>query len=263
MHEPEEMRARSGGRVTPYELVFGGDTFDESRFELLREQVDAHGAATPTALFMLPAAGELLRDLLPGEDGNATHSEVVAQVSALMFHAFRFWRHGRIIRTLPEAETRALLDSGQPIGEWLLRTPAPAGYVQLPRNLLWARVADDAAAEPVDGFFWSSPTSDEGLRGERLDLLVCLGVRRGRPGVSIMDVSIESAGPLQHWADVEARPGGHDFANVLPGGELQGYHSLMTQAEVLKLASRCFHHLDNETDGAPVSDTPDADDEDG
>jgi hypothetical protein len=230
-------------RPTPWDVVFGGDVFDEARFVELRDQAAAHGATSPTELFMLPAAGALLRDLLP-TDTDAEHRAVVAQTSALMFHAFRFWLHGRTVVRLDDDALRPLLDRTENIGDWAVRTPAPAGYVQLPRNVLWARVSDESPAEPADGFFWSHPAQDEGVRGERLDLLLCLGVRRDRPGLSLVEVAIEAGGALQHWADVEARPAGIDFDNVLPGGELQDYRGLLTQAEVLKLASRVFHYLD-------------------
>jgi hypothetical protein len=231
-------------RPVPYDLIFGSADFDEGRFELIAEQARAHRAVTAPALVLLPAAGELLRGLLPEESRGAEHRDLVAQVSALLFHAFRFWLHGRCVCALDEATARSLLTRTEPVGEWPLRTPAPAGYVQLPRHLVWSRVAEDAAAEPVDGFFWSAPTADEGARGQRLDLLLALGVRRDRPGLSVVDASLEDSERLVHWADVDARPGGTDFENVLPGGELQGYHSLTTQAEVLKLASRCFWYLD-------------------
>jgi hypothetical protein len=198
----------------------------------------------PTALLMLPAAGTLLRELLPEAEESTSHRDVVTQTAALLFHGFRFWLHGGANFSVGETELRALLSSTQAVGEWQLRTPAPAGYLQLPRNVIWARVAEDGPAEPLDGFFWNMPAEAEMQRGERLDLLLCLGVRRGRPGLSLVDVSVESAEPLQHWGDVQARPDGDDFANILPGGELQRYHGLTMQAEVLKLAARCFHHLD-------------------
>jgi hypothetical protein len=233
----------SSERVTPWDIIFGGPAFDLSAFELIREQVEARPARTTTELFMLPAAGTLLRDVLPEDEPGTAHREVVRQVTALLFHAFRYWLHGRRVWELTEATTRALLlpqasADGSPVAP-----PAPAGYVQLPRNLLWARVAEDAAPEPVDGFFWSAPADAEGAGPPRLDLLLALGVRAGRPGVSVVEVSVEAADALQQWADVEARPGGTDFDNMLPGGELQGYHALITRTEVLKLAARCFRRI--------------------
>jgi hypothetical protein len=230
-------------RPTPYDIIFAGPGFDEARFDLIGEQVQAQSARTATELFMLPAAGMLLRDLLPEDTDEASHRDLVQQVTALLFHAFRYWLHGRRTWEFTEPAARALLDDAGPTDDEPVRPPAPAGYVQLPRNLLWARVAAEAAPEPVDGFFWSAPAADEGAGSSRLDLLLALGVRRGRPGISVVDVSVEGADALQQWADVDARPGGTDFENVLPGGELQGYHALSTRTEVLKLAARCFRQI--------------------
>jgi hypothetical protein len=235
---------RDAARPTPYHLIFGAPAFEEARFELIREQAAERRAVTPTELFMLPAAGTLQRELLPADADPETHRELVAQMSVLLFHAFRFWLHGRTVYELTESAARALVAPGPLAAGWHFRAPSPAGYVQLPRNLFWARVADDAAPEPVDGFFWSAPSADEGGSAGRLDILLALGVRRRRPGLSLVDASVETGETLQQWADVNARPGGTDFENVLPGGELQGYHSLTTMAEVLKLAARCFWRID-------------------
>jgi hypothetical protein len=243
-------------RPTPYELIFGAPAFDETRFELVREQAAERRAVTPTELFMLPAAGMLQRELLPADADPATHRELVAQMSVLLFHAFRFWLHGRTTYELTEPVARALIVPGPLAAGWQFRAPSPAGYIQLPRNLFWARVADDAAPEPVDGFFWSAPSADEDGSAGRLDLLLALGVRRGRPGLSLVAAAVEPAETVQQWADVAARPGGTDFENVLPGGELQGYHSLTTMAEVLKLAARCFWRIDTGTVVEGGDDTP-------
>jgi hypothetical protein len=259
MTDPEQPNAGDVGRITPYELIFGAPGFDAARFEPLREQAAAARAVTAAELLLLSAASELLRELLPVDEPEGAHREAVARAGALLFHAFRFWLHGTRVYELSEELLRATLERAAPVGEWRLRTPAPAGYVQLPHHLFWARVAEEAAAEPVDGFFFSAPTPDEGVRGERLDLLLVLGVRRGRPGVSLVDLDVEAGGELAHWADVDARGDGADFANVLPGGELRGYHSLTTRAEVLKLASLCFwladtRHVVPVADGTPQSD---------
>lgn len=221
-------------RITPYRLIFGTEVFDESRFEGVREEADTHGAVSSAQLFMLPAAGDLLRDLTPPEGGR----EIVAQVSALLFSAFRYWRHGRRTYRFTESELRDVVALPEPRAE--PRPPANAGYVQLPRNLVWARVAEEGAAEPVDGFFWSAPAVEETGAAERLDLLFALGVRAGRPGLSLFDVSLDAPAQLADWATVSARPDGEDFENVLPGGELQGYLAITTGAEALKLAALCF-----------------------
>jgi hypothetical protein len=239
----------SDDRITPWDLIFGPPGFDAAHFELIAEQAALQRSLSATELYMLPAAGTLLRELMPETDAAGQHRELVAQASALLFHAFRYWLHGRRTWELDAAATRRLLDEATATGA--VQPPAPAGYVQLPRNLLWARVVEDAAAEPVDGFFWSAPSAAEGAGVPRIDLLLVLGVRRGRPGVSIVDVSVEGADALQQWADVQARPDGDDFANILPGGELQQYRGLTTRTEALKLAARCFRRI-----GASSAETP-------
>jgi hypothetical protein len=169
-------------------------------------------------------------------------SDLLWQIGALLFHAFRYWLHGRIVYRFSEDAVRALLAQEQ--DEWRFRAPAPAGYVQLPHNRFWARAAADAAAEPVDGFFWSAPVEPEGVSGERLDLLLSLGVRPGRPGLTVVAIAVEPGADPAQWADVQARPDGSDFANMLPGGELQGFRALTNHAEALKLAVRAFRHID-------------------
>lgn len=192
------------------------------------------GAVSPAALAQLPAAGALLRELLPVEPGDEAHGIVFAQVSALLFHAFRFWQHGRIVCRFDEAALRPLLLPGvEPVSA---APPAEAGYVQLPRNLLWAAADEGDTPEPADGFFWSATSS-------RLDLLLILGLRAGRPGVTVVDVSLEGGYDLAQWAGTKARPDGDDFANVLPGGELQSYHALMNHAELVRLAALCFGRI--------------------
>ncbi|MBR9990139.1 MAG: hypothetical protein KFH98_10305 [Gemmatimonadetes bacterium] len=236
--------ATDAPRPTPYQLIFGPDVFDGSRFEAIREQADAQHAHTPDLLFMLPAAGELLRELAPPEGGR----ESVAQVRALLFGAYRYWRHGRHVYRMSGPLLRELLAPGhEPTAS--PRPPAPAGYVHLPRNVVWARVSEDAAPEPVDGFFWSVPSRDEAhedaqaASAGRLDLLFALGVRANRPGISLFDVALDATAQLEEWATVKVRPEGDDFANVLPGGELQDYRAITTRAEALKLAALCFARI--------------------
>jgi hypothetical protein len=60
--------------------------------------------------------------------------------------------------------------------------------------------------------------------------------------------------PPGHWGDAQMRTNPPDFANVLPGGELQKLHALDTTGEVWKLISRVFWYcaqqpaaLDTET----------------
>jgi hypothetical protein len=235
-------------RVTPWSIVFG-DAAMSSHFELIREQEDLHGTVTRESVMHLPAAGALLRELLGSDDDVTQHGELFAQMGALIFHAYRHWRCGRALHRFdPSAFAAALALSV----ENAIDVPTDAGYIQLPRNALWARVGAGDAPEPVDGFFWSVPARiGTASYLPRIDLLFALGVRRGRPGFSTFDVTVAPA-DLSQWAKTSARPDGEDFANVLPGGELQGYHALTTRAEAIKLAALCFAHMPS-ADGIEVA----------
>jgi hypothetical protein len=89
-------------------------------------------------------------------------------------------------------------------------------------------------AEPVDGFFWTS--GDPAVNA--VDVLLALGVREGRPGVTVIELTSGPLPPEGHWGDIRARAAGADFDSVLPGGER--LHGLSTAGEVLKLVSRLF-----------------------
>lgn len=222
-------------RPTAYDVVFGADVFDEARFTDIRDELGAEIPRSAAELLSTPAAGELLRDLAPPEGGR----DAIAQIGMLLFAAYRFWLHGRNVYRFDErfADVLDAAPSGRPIVP-----PQPAGYAQLPRQLFWARVSEDQAPEPVDGFFWTM-TSEEDAPGS-VDLLFALGVRAGRPGLSLFDVSVEPVSQLEQWAGVAARADGDDFANILPGGELKGYRAIVTAAEAVKLAALCFDHID-------------------
>jgi hypothetical protein len=173
--------------------------------------------------------------------GDVPPAASVHEYAALLFQGFRYWSCGRHTFVVDETRARDVLQEGAPLGDWSFAPPEPAGYVQLPRHLIWSRVDDDTAAEAVDGFFWSV-AGGAGKTWQRLDLLLVLGLRADRPGFSVIDVAASIPDtPPRHWGDVRARENEPDFANRLPGGELRGLYSLVSVAEALKLASRLFH----------------------
>ncbi len=233
--------AGAAPRLTPYELVFGGEAFEAERFPAIRDEAEARSAdtAVPERFLSLDAATALLRELAPDEAG----ADVYGRYGALLHQAWHFWRFGRRFLVLDAALARRLVDAAPEVGAWELTAPWPAAYLQLPRHLFWARVEESAPPEPVDGFFWTLLGIDDPERPpyERLDLLLVLGLRPGRPGFGTVPVAAELHGaPMGHWADADARPGGEDFENILPGGELQGWYGLISEFEALKLASRIF-----------------------
>ena len=222
-------------RRSPYDLVIGG--LDEARLDAIEAESRELGSepVSPDELVQRTAAGEAVRELVGGSAGGA-----VREYGALLFHALHFRRAGRILIDLEEEVLRALTEPGDAIGRRSLAPPVVAGYARMPERLLWAPVAEDAPPEPVDGFFWSwIERADE----QRLELLLCLGLWPGRPGFSVVPVSAVVPEDPGHWADAEGRLEGDDFANVLPGGELDRLLSVTTPLEALKLASRLFHHI--------------------
>lgn len=242
-----ERDGRGGGaapRFTPYELVFGAGAFESDHFPAIQAEVELRGWATPDpeAFLTLSRVTSLLQEMAPDDAG----ADVYGRYGLMLYQAWTFWRFGRRLLVLESSVARKLVETFPVAGIWELTPPHPAGYVQLPRNLFWARIEESATPEPVDGFFWTmvGRSDPEAPPYDRLDVLLILGMRPGRPGFGLVPVSAELHGaPLGHWADADARPGGEDFSNILPGGELQGWYALVTELEVLKLTSRIFWHL--------------------
>lgn len=250
-------------RDTPYDLVFrkGRLDFEGERFPAVRAEADERGVPVddPERFVMLGAVGALMRDMLldeaaaddEGEIWAALPPDAVAQMGALVYHAFRFQEAGARTYAIDESVARELAAAPAATAEHEAAltgratpaAPAEAGYVQLPRNLFWARADEAGAAEPLDGFFWTL--------GRRFDVLLALGVRPRRPGFTAIPVGVEldhAGGPVD-WAERKARAEGEDFANILPGGELNGLLGITSAAEALRLAALCLRRLAGTADG--------------
>jgi hypothetical protein len=239
-------------RLTPYELAFGLDRFEHGVFPSIRDEAEARHVDTSVRerFLMLGTVGELLRELRPDNadltavtDSPLPPPDAVREYGALLFQAFRFHDRGRRLFTVAEQLLRDVLQSDA-AGEWRFAAPHDAGYLQLPRHLVWARIDEPAPPEAVDGFFWSVVESDGGRPGS-IELLLALGMHSGRPGFSV----VEAVAPLPppapgHWGDQSARPDGTDFANILPGGEMRNLLAVTSTTELLKLVSRLFHYID-------------------
>lgn len=222
-------------RITPYELAFPDNEFAESRFRAVEQEARTRDAEIQDsgAFLLLAQVGRILQEL--GE--RASPAALVPTFGPFLFHAFHFHRAGRPTFLVETPTLRYLLEADAAPPGWRGEMPAPAGYLQLPRHLMWARPeGQDGPAEAVDGIFWTG--SDPG----RLDLLVVTGIRGDRPGFSVLPVPPVSMAEAMKWMTRSAREKGDDFATTLPGGELDRLYSLETQGEVVKLAARILSH---------------------
>jgi hypothetical protein len=229
-------------RIHPYDLVFANE-LEAEVFPQIREEAEerAVDVRDTERFLMLEHVGQLLRALRPPEAQGAA----VSQFGAIVTHAYHFWLAGKPTFAIDEPVLRSLLGGATLIGSWDMVPPAPAGYVQLPRNMLFARIAEGAQAEAIDGFFFIMPgVNDSAVPPyERLAVLLVLGVLPQRAGFSVIQVSTTvTADAPGHLGDVTARADGNDFENVLPGGAGRLF-AVTNELEVLKLVSRCLWHL--------------------
>lgn len=196
--------------------------------------------ADPERFAFLASVSDAVRVMLPLDAEPAARDEL----RTVLFHAWAFWRAGRRTYRLEPAVARFLVEALPALGGWTLRLPQPALYLQLPPNLFWATTGAGAKPEPLDGIW---VTAAEPAR--RLFALLVLGLRRDRPGFSVIRVeaAVPPDGPAA-WIRAPARTGGRDFATTLPGGDLGGLYSVVTPAESLKLVAAALWYLDEHAD---------------
>ena len=229
-------------RPTPYDIVFGPDVFEDRIFPAIRSDWNVAGAqADATGAFLTrTAVTEVLSDLLPDVPADPAISR---STGLFLYHAYHFWLGGKTMTEVSADQVAALLTGTAGTAPTLI-PHAIAGYAQLPRNAFWARTDADSPAEPVDGFFWTRLESASEVMP--LDLLFVLGVRSGRGGVSLIEVHARD--PEGEWTEEIARADADDFANILPGGELQNYHGIRTTRAALRLASLVWATVSSRTE---------------
>lgn len=223
-------------RITPYELLLPDEGFADRRFPLIRREAEERNVdlADPERFALLREAGAVLRNLR----GDADDPRLINQFGILLFHAFHFWGEGLPFYKLETGVVRYLVETGPPSGEWAPSLPGPAGYVQLPQHLFLIPGPGGKPAESLDGLFWSAPD------GENISLLIVMGIRRDRPGLSVVPLPTLPVSAAAEWAASQVRSSGRDFASSLPGAEVENLYGLEAGAEAVKLAMRVFWYLD-------------------
>jgi hypothetical protein len=255
---------KPGPLVTPYELVFGEAGFEERVFPDIRAEAEAQSEdpARLDRFGFITVAAEALREVVPAD---AT-SEQLEEYRLLLYHGFNFWRFGRRLYSLEPAAARYLVEAAPTLAGWELRLPYPSVYVQLPPRLFWATIAVDTPPEPVDGFFavQSAGIDPLGPGFHDLQVLMVLGVRRDRAGFSVIPFDTEVGPGIQaDWVEAPGREGGRDFENILPGGEIAGLYSILTNTEALKLLARALWYIDTQAGEIPTETAPERRTDDG
>lgn len=223
-------------RITPFELLIPEAGFADDRFPLIQAEAEQRGAdlSDQGRFPLLSEAGLVLREIR----GEGDDPRLIQHHGALLFHAFHFWRQGCPLFLLGTEVARYLLEAGSRAEGWTPSLPAPAGYVQLPQHLFWLGGGEGKPPESLDGFFWSAPG------GEEVSLLVGMGIRRDRPGLSVIPLPTLPLSAAGQWASMTVRPDGADFQSSLPGAEVEHLYEVRSGAEAVKLAMRIFWYLD-------------------
>ena len=224
-------------RVTPYELTLPDEGFAEKRFPLIREEATTRGLdiTAPEGFVMAAEVGAALREIRSPEDDPA----LIQEYGNILFHAFHFWEAGKPFLFLDGSVVRRLTQPELDMGEWTPRVPGPAGYVQFPQHLLWARSSEELPPESLDGFFWTS------TEGDQISVLAVMGIRGDRPGLSIIPLPTLPLIAVGEWAHMAVRESGEDFSSSLPGAELEGLYSIEAAGELVKLVGRFLWYLDS------------------
>jgi hypothetical protein len=207
-------------RATPFDLVF--QPAAATSFPRIAASLGSAGRdpADRDAFLMDREVITLLRELRPDEG----LGEAMDQMVALVHHAYLTWAAGGMTIPIGRETAEELLDAVLPAGGD--SRDLAAYYAQFPERMIWARVIEDDAPEPLDGVFVSRDPL--GL----LRVLGIFGLRPDRPGFS----AVEATG--QRAARLTREDGTALFAPTLPGAAAAGLRSITGEEELLELGWR-------------------------
>ena len=234
-------------RRTPFELAFPDRSTVERLSAEVAEEAERRGAddSLLETFMTTTAVGARVREM----SGPDAPPESGYPFASLLYHAVHFLRAGAPLYLLDTAVTRRLVgpawqDRDTPEESPRPEPPSTAGYLQLPRHLVWTEGdGGDRAPESLDGLFWT-------VTGSRmLNVLPVAGLLPDRPGFGALPLPCAPLADALLWSDATVRPSGDDFASTLPGGELDRLYAVRTAGEVLKLLARFFTLLRSATKG--------------
>jgi hypothetical protein len=211
-------------RPNPFDYAFAA--LADDRFPAVREEAEEtlKDTGDRSQFATLSSVQRILGDVespdLIEQDPHAGEAYLT-----VMYVAYRFWSAGRRVLSTTAQWIDAALETGS--GAEPPQVPDGACYVQFPEHWCWAQVDAEAPHEPLDGIFVVQSSREE------ITVLAVLGFRPDRPGFS--EVTVTALPADFAFAAGEART--PPFAPLLDGGEAAGLRSLVSEAEVLHLAS--------------------------
>lgn len=228
-------------RVTPYELIL--EPLESTVFPTIRAEAEQRGKdpRRRDQFLLLGSVGAALEDIAVDD----APSDALDEYGELLYQGYQFWSYGRRLYSFGAEVTERLTANEYPMGQWILAAP-PSCYLQFPYQRLWARVGVDEPFEPADGcFVVVDETAPAPEAGAHLRAQLVLGVRAGRPGVSLMSYRTDlDPHAVSSLARAPWREGAAAFANAIPGGERKGYRTIATTSELEALVLRAFNYLD-------------------
>jgi hypothetical protein len=234
-----------GARITPFEIGLPDPEFRESIFTAIREEAHQSGydLSDPGAFVLVAEVGRAVREIQGDERGGGA----LQRYGAFLFQAYHFHVAGDVLYVLDEDAARHLVRRDFEGSSWDGELPSEAGYLQLPQHLFWSEPSEGEPAEPIDGVSWAQSA------GDTLSLLVSMGIRRGRPGLSLSELPPTKLAGARMWPTTSVRLEGVDFEGMLPGSELGELYSVVTMGEALKLLARAFAYIAESPDAVSLA----------